>query len=155
MNKQVPSSYIKLLESPQALDMRKTFHTWTTKLNEAFRAPAKGEKKDKLTRLTFPWLPPEVCACELPSCWLRKQDRPLGACIHDVEVLLKGAGDKYEASWLWKMSLGWHPDRFVKKFKESFKEEGMLAVGEMFGILTEMANKEREEESEAKMEKVV
>ena len=36
-----------------------------------------------------------------------------------------------------------HPDRFVKKFKEAFKEEGVRAVAEMFGILTELAGRDR------------
>jgi hypothetical protein len=48
------------------------------------------------------------------------------------------------------MSLGWHPDRFVKKFKEAFKEEGVKAVGEMFGILTDLAGREREREEKMK-----
>ena len=51
---------------------------------------------------------------------------------------------------MWRMSLSWHPDRFVKKFKEGFKEEGVRAVGEMFGILTELAGREKAKEEKAK-----
>ena len=109
----------------------------------------------KIDHRAFPWLPPEVCACEESSCWLRKQEYSLGACVHDVEVLIKGAGEKYTAHFLWRMSLGWHPDKFVKKFREGFAEEGEKAVREMFNILTELSLKERGKEEKAKREKVV
>jgi hypothetical protein len=133
--------------------MRNMYRTWASQVTEAFRAPAKGEKKEKLDRRTFPWLPPEVCACEEASCWLRKKEMQLGACIHDVEMLLRGVGEEeYCAAWLWRQSLLWHPDKFVKKFKEGFGEEGMRAVAEMFTIVTEMSHKERAREQERKIE---
>jgi hypothetical protein len=93
--KQVPSSYIPPLEFPQSLDMRTMYNTWANIVSEAFRDPAKGEEKEKLDKRTFPWLPPEMCACEEAGCWLRKQETTLGACVHDVEILLRGVGEGY------------------------------------------------------------
>ena len=139
--------------------MRKTYLDWSKRVTEAFAPPAtqnSSETKKKIDKRTFPYPPPEVCACEESSCWLRKQEKPLGACIHDVEMLLKGVGEEtYGAGWLWRMSLGWHPDRFAKKFKEEFCEEGVSVVGEMFSIITELSLREREKEEKAKVEKVV
>lgn len=68
---------------------------------------------------------------------------------------MKSAGEAYCAAWLWKMSLGWHPDRFVRRIKEGFREEGMRVVGEMFSILTELSLAQREKEGKEKDEIVV
>jgi hypothetical protein len=66
--------------------MRNFCTSWLAKANEAFRRPEPGESKPKIDDRSFPWLPPEVCACEEAGCWLRKQEKGLGACAHDVEA---------------------------------------------------------------------
>jgi hypothetical protein len=70
------------------------YQSWSAKVTEAFRAPAKCERNERLDKHTFPWLPPEVCACEELSCLIRKREKELGACIHDVETLLKSAREE-------------------------------------------------------------
>ena len=145
--------------------MAKLYRAWTDAVQIAFPPPPaktkdtttkpknakdpKDARPPKVDKFTFPYPPAELCACELPSCWLRKQEYALGACIHDIEALLRGA-EEYSAAWLWKLSFKWHPDRFVRKFKESFSEEGGKAVTEMFRIVTELSLKEREWEQQEK-----
>ena len=91
---QVPSSYIRLLTAPASPhQMAAVYATWAAACAEAFRRPAKGEKKPRLDANTFPWLPPEICAlCEKPDCVLRRRETVVGACGCDVEGLLRGVG---------------------------------------------------------------
>ncbi|KIW07403.1 uncharacterized protein PV09_02246 [Verruconis gallopava] len=147
----VPSSYIKLLATPQSLETHTFYLAWSQSVAEAILGGSKSSKGHRLDACSFPWLPPEICTCEEPSCRLRKQEQRPGACAHDVESLMKGVGGtRYGAGWLWRQSLMWHPDRFIKKFSDEFVVDGMRAVAEMFTILTELSLQERERERKEK-----
>lgn len=83
----------------------------------------------------FPYLPPAITVCALPSCELLKSD-PLSikACRHDVEVLMRASG-LYSYEWLRQERLRWHPDRFGRLCDESWREEGKKMAEEMFKII--------------------
>ena len=93
----------------------------------------------------FPFPPSEVCTCELLRCKERKTDTRLGACRHDVERLLKGVGREYNANFLWRESLKWHPDKWVRFLANDFVE-GKKVVTELFVIIKELADEKREQE---------
>lgn len=83
----------------------------------------------------FPYLPPAITICALPSCELLKSD-PLGikACRHDVEALMRASG-LYSYEWLRQERLRWHPDRFGRLCDEGWREEGKKMAEEMFKII--------------------
>jgi hypothetical protein len=85
--------------------------------------------------LTFPYLPPAVTTCTLPSCELLKSDpQSIKACRHDVEVLMRASG-LYSYEWLRQERLRWHPDRFGRLCDESWRELGKKMAEEMFKII--------------------
>lgn len=85
--------------------------------------------------VAFPYLPPAITVCALPSCELLKSD-PLSikACRHDVEMLMRASG-LYSYEWLRQERLRWHPDRFGRLCEESWREEGKKMAEEMFKII--------------------
>jgi hypothetical protein len=150
----VPAAMIKLHAPIESMDIAGIYRIWKEKVDIAFGAkPVFDENGDqkkspRMTEKTFPWLPPEMTACEKMSCKLRKKEKPLGACVHDVEMLLQGVGDEYCAKWLWREKLKWHPDQFAKKCGMSWKEEGMEVACEMFIVMEELIEKEKEKAEE-------
>lgn len=85
--------------------------------------------------IAFPYLPPAITTCTLPSCTLSKSE-PLSikACRHDVEVLLRASG-LYSYEWLRQERLKWHPDRFGRLCEEGWRAEGRKMAEEMFKII--------------------
>jgi hypothetical protein len=85
--------------------------------------------------VAFPYLPPAVTTCAIPSCELVKSD-PLSikACRHDVEMFLRASG-LYSYEWLRQERLRWHPDRFGRLCDENWREEGKKMAEEMFKII--------------------
>lgn len=75
-------------------------------------------------------------------------EKGLGACAHDMERFLRaGLGENiYCAKWLRRESLNWHPDRIGKRCEQGWKREGEHIAGEMFVILTDLIDKQRERE---------
>ena len=85
--------------------------------------------------VAFPYLPPAVTTCTIPSCELLKSDPvSIKACRHDVEALMRASG-LYSYEWLRQERLRWHPDRFGRLCDESYREEGKKMAEEMFKII--------------------
>jgi predicted nuclease with TOPRIM domain len=154
----VPAAMIKLHATIDSMDITGLYKDWKQKLDiafgdkQAFDENGNEKTRQKMSEKSFPWLSPEVTACEEMSCMLRKNEKRLGACVHDVEKLLHGAGEVYCAKWLWKEKLKWHPDRFAKKCAKSWKKEGMEVASEMFIVLGELIDKVREAEKKSEEE---
>jgi hypothetical protein len=150
----VPAAYIKLHSPIEDMDIPGLFRGWEDKVRIAFGGKkeydADGNVKEyrRVVYKTFPWLPNEVLVCERTICKLRKEEKELGACVHDVEMLLRGVGDEYSAKWLFKESLRWHPDRFGRKCNPSWRDEGTKIASEMFIILQELIDIEKQSENE-------
>lgn len=146
----VPAKKLRLLGP--LVNTRIFYDLWTFKTNIALGKKLAKDKEGKvilhrrITGKTFPFLPPEICGCDKMECVMRKEDTGLGACVHDVERLLKGAGEAYCAKWLWGMSLMWHPDQFARKCAKGWRDEGRVLANEMFVILSELIEKERARE---------
>jgi len=171
----VPRAYIEFLSPVSGVSdesaAAQAYRNWTTQVarvlegagrstvdgsderrqkEEAMKSVAKLDEGDRIkwNRVdveTFPFPPKEVRTCELPRCKERKAETRLGACKHDVERLLKGVGREYNAAWLWRESLKWHPDRWVRFLADDFVE-GKRVVTEIFVIIKELADEKREQE---------
>jgi hypothetical protein len=159
----VPAKHLRILEPSKLVNLPKLFIEWWEQKEAAFGnqhlavpAPSKSKAdnkgkpahREKLTKDTFPFPPFEITFCKLIPCQSRKIERGLGVCVHEVERFLKaGLGeDLYGAKWLWGESLHWHPDRIGRKCKDGWKKDGEKAAGEMFVILSELIQVERERE---------
>lgn len=119
-----PSSEIPLRPKPRKLQVR----SQSTSIPTTTPEPA-------TLLVAFPYLPPAVTICALPSCELLKAE-PLGikACRHDVEILMRASG-LYSYEWLRQERLRWHPDRFGRLCDEAWREEGKKMAEEMFKII--------------------
>jgi hypothetical protein len=149
----VPSQYIRIPKPVISIEDTQTlFRAWREKVAVAMGEKAGLDKHGnviphrKVTLATFPNIPVEFLTCVKTACANRKSEKPLGACEHEVEALLKGAGEKYCAKWLWRESLMWHPDQFTRKCHDVFREGGAAMGGEMFVILGKLMEKERASE---------
>jgi len=85
----------------------------------------------------FPHLPVDICTCDIQVCGLRKVDKLLLACRHDVEKLLKASG-QYSLAWLRTERLAWHPDRFGRKCSPEYKDLLLKKATEMYTIFEEL-----------------
>ena len=123
-----PHSDIPLRPKPRKLQVRSQSDT---------QSPSSSTSASASTSLlvAFPYLPPAVTTCALPSCELLKSD-PLSikACRHDVEVLMR-ASALYCYEWLRQERLRWHPDRFGRLCDEGWRESGKKMAEEMFKII--------------------
>jgi len=80
-------------------------------------------------------------------CKLRKLEKGLGACVHDMEMFLKaGFGEVYGAKCLWVESLAWHPDRVGRKCRAEWMNEGKKVAAEMYVIFGELIEEARKKE---------
>ncbi|KAF2436962.1 hypothetical protein EJ08DRAFT_655116 [Tothia fuscella] len=150
----VPVQYVTL--TPQTLsdeEAKKVFDEWKSKVEIAigektgFNQNGGVMKHEPITAATFPNIPIEVMGCEKVACTNRKLEKcQLGACVHEIETLMKGVGEAYCSKWLWRESLMWHPDQFSKKCSKEWRDEGAAAGSEMFIILQDIVDKERAKE---------
>jgi hypothetical protein len=104
---------------------------------ECDRHFAKGQRMK-----TFPAPPLDICICQLVSCKNRKIESNLMACVHDVELLLRGSG-QYSHAWLKKQMLNWHPDRIGQRSEPEFRAEACRKATEMFAIFQELLSNEK------------
>jgi hypothetical protein len=153
----VPSQYVRIARTAlSAIEVRTLYLAWKEKVacatgeKSVLDKNGKTVKHGKITSATFPSIPVEIITCDEMTCVNRKMERPLGACEHEVEALLMGAGEEYCARWLWRESLKWHPDQFVRKCHEEFKEVGAAMGTELFSIIMALAGKERARENARK-----
>lgn len=173
----VPRAFINFLEPVSAVadedQARPAYRNWVTQVERVLKDSGRAgdgsdERREREAELrkagklgeeermgwtkidfeTFPFPPKEICSCEVDSCKVRKEEMSLGACKHDVERLLKGVGKDYNASWLWRESLKWHPDKWVRFLANDFVE-GERCVTEMFVIIKGLADERREAEGNA------
>lgn len=123
-----PSNDIPLRPKPRKLQVRSQSNA------NAHPSPTPSSASATLL-VTFPYLPPAITKCALPSCELLKSD-PLSikACRHDVELLMRASG-LYSYEWLRQERLRWHPDRFGRLCDEQWREEGKKMAEEMFKII--------------------
>ncbi|KAF2623635.1 hypothetical protein BU25DRAFT_349499 [Macroventuria anomochaeta] len=123
-----PLGDIPVHPKPRKLQVRSQSNMHVPSIPAASSAPAS-------LLIAFPYLPPAVTTCTLPSCELLKSD-PLSikACRHDVEVLLRASG-LYSYEWLRQERLRWHPDRFGRLCDEGWRESGKKMAEEMFKII--------------------
>jgi hypothetical protein len=155
----VPAKHIRILPQLDDYILGKLFLEWYEKKEVAFgeekkvemdseEAQAPGMRRgEKLGKETFPFPPPEIDVCVKVVCKIRKRDKGLGACVHDMERFLKaGFGDVYGAKCLWVESLVWHPDRVGRRCKAEFMSEGNKAAAEMYVILGELIEEARKKE---------
>lgn len=85
--------------------------------------------------LAFPYLPPAITTCSLPSCELVKSEpESIKACRHDVEAMMRSSG-LYSYEWLRQERLRWHPDRFGRLCDQNWRESGKKMAEEMFKII--------------------
>jgi hypothetical protein len=86
----------------------------------------------------FPRMPEHICTCVALPC-LEEKSAPnsIGACKHDVKMLLHGSG-LYEASWLKKYRLTWHPDSFRRRCAEEFRDQGGKMSQKLFVIFGQL-----------------
>lgn len=97
-----------------------------------------------ISATNFPYLPKEIDICDEPDCVARKSRKEaVGACQHDLEMLLRVSG-KYSERWLRKQRERWHSDKFVGKTKSSGGAPEMLnrKANEMFSLFTELIEAE-------------
>jgi hypothetical protein len=151
----VPSKHIRILPQLDKYMVGKLFLEWHDKKEDAFgdgnlkvgtEKAQDGKRDEKLGKETFPFPPPEVDVCDKVTCKLRKAERGLGVCVHDMEMFLKaGFGEVYGAKCLWVESLNWHPDHVGRKCKGDWMGEGKKVAGEMYVILGELIEKARKE----------
>ncbi|KAF1925240.1 uncharacterized protein M421DRAFT_424042 [Didymella exigua CBS 183.55] len=119
-----PSGNIPVRPKPRKLQVRSS----STSIPTTTPAPA-------ALLVAFPYLPPIVTICALPSCELLKTESlSIKACRHDVEMLMRASG-LYSYEWLKQERLRWHPDRFGRLCDESWREEGKKMAEEMFKII--------------------
>ncbi|KAF2676406.1 hypothetical protein K458DRAFT_379961 [Lentithecium fluviatile CBS 122367] len=116
--------------APKKLQIRNPSSA-STPTNGAIPSSANSVPTGKL--LTgFPYLPPAVTTCRMPTCTLVKTDAEgLRACKHDVERLLRASG-LYSYEWLRQERIRWHPDRFGRLCEVGWREEGRRLAEEMF-----------------------
>ncbi|KAF1848906.1 uncharacterized protein K460DRAFT_304513 [Cucurbitaria berberidis CBS 394.84] len=89
----------------------------------------------------FPSMVNYMDACTKPECQLLKEDvSSLGICLHDLMVLLEGAGS-YSYEWLKEGRNMWHPDRFARFCHADYADRLKPMAEQMFvfyGILMDM-----------------
>lgn len=108
---------------------RDTFVNWKKQCEVYFKAR---------NRTVFVYPPPSVCLCKLPSCTVRKsQEKSIGACIHDIERLLRGS-DQYSLKFLRAERLRWHPDKFGQGCESAQRAELAQKATQMFTIFEEL-----------------
>ncbi|QDS68959.1 hypothetical protein FKW77_008779 [Venturia effusa] len=154
----VPAKHIRILPQLDSYTMSKLFLEWYDKKEVAFGDGSKarllgegveGVKRERVNRDTFPLPPPEVDVCDKVVCKMRKLEKGLGVCAHDMEAFLKaGVGELYGAKFLWKESLQWHPDNVGRKCRNDFVDEARKLVSEMYVIFQELIAQAREKDGE-------
>ncbi|KAF2999816.1 Phosphatidylglycerol/phosphatidylinositol transfer protein [Curvularia kusanoi] len=120
---------------PRKLQVRSQSSISTSSSNTPTPPPQPESTIAATLLTTFPYLPPAVTTCALPSCELLKSE-PLSikACRHDVEMLMRASG-LYGYEWLRQERLRWHPDRFGRLCAVEWREEGRRMAEEMFKII--------------------
>ncbi|PVH98095.1 hypothetical protein DM02DRAFT_657657 [Periconia macrospinosa] len=124
-------------KNPRKLEIRSQSSTSSTSSTPPPPPPSIPTTTTTPPRLltTFPYLPPSITTCVLPSCIPHKSDpRGLRACKHDVERLLRASG-LYSYEWLRQERIRWHPDRFGRLCEVGFREEGRRVAEEMFKVV--------------------
>lgn len=123
-----PANDIPIRPRPRKIQVRSQSNTHESPVPTTSSAPAS-------LLVAFPYLPPAITICSLPSCELLKADAlSIKACRHDVEVLMRASG-LYSYEWLRQERLRWHPDRFGRLCDESWREDGKKMAEEMFKII--------------------
>lgn len=120
-------STLPVRPKPRKLQVRSQSNTHTSNPSVPFSSTG--------LLIAFPYLPPAVTTCSLPSCELHKSEpQGIKACKHDVEVLMRASG-LYSYEWLRQERLRWHPDRFGRLCDERWRESGKKMAEEMFKII--------------------
>jgi hypothetical protein len=150
----VPAKHIRILPQLDKHTTKKLFLEWYEKKERALGNLQRGMELPhgevriyKLDGRTFPFPPTEINVCDMVTCKFRKQEKGLGACVHDMETFFKaGLGEVYGAKSLWAESLIWHPDRIERRYQADWLEEGKKVGGEMYVILGELIAEARKKE---------
>lgn len=152
----VPAKHLRILPQLDDYTLGKLFLNWYEKKERAFGGEKKSGmesiteesvRREMLCKETFPFLPLGIDVCDKVVCKMRKMEKGLGVCVHDVEAFLKaGVGELYGSKFLWVESLQWHPDRAGRKCKVDFMVEGKKVASEMYVILQELTAQARKKE---------
>lgn len=150
----VPAKHIRILPQLDRHTTEKLFLEWYEKkekalgnLQRGMKLPNGGLRIDKFDGRTFPFPPTEINVCDMVTCKFRKQEKGLGACVHDMEMFMKaGFGKVYGAKSLWAESLNWHPDRIERMCQADWLDEGKKVAGEMYVVLGELIAAARKKE---------
>lgn len=154
----VPAQHIRILPQLDTYTVSKLFLDWYERKEIAFGDGSKAGfweegaakmRRQRVNRDTFPFPPPEVDVCDKIVCKIRKVEKGLGVCVHDMEAFLKvGVDELYGAKFLWKESLQWHPDSVGRKCRTNFVGEARKLVSEMYVIFQELIAEARKKEGE-------
>lgn len=145
----VPAKHIRILPQLDTYTISKLFLDWYDKKEMAFgdgskvglleEGGAAEVRRERVSRETFPSPPPEIDVCDKLVCKIRKLEKGLGVCVHDMEAFLKaGVGELYGAKFLWKENLQWHPDNVGRKCRDDFAGEARKLASEMYVIFQEL-----------------